>query len=156
MRFPPKLLNLSMDLKKNQGLFCNSSGTPDVLQEQTWAALVSLAAFETEMSFVLSDFQESIHARSEIAFSHLQRLIAADPEFREKWKTAFKDQREEACEQVGAVHLLHHGIWAFKVNAAQERTDLVFQEPIEKLMDEVRNVHGLVLTEWKRRHLRMK
>jgi hypothetical protein len=34
-----------------------------------------------------------------------------------------------ACEKLAGVHLLLHGIWAFKVHAAGERTDLVFPQP---------------------------
>lgn len=113
------------------------------------AAMVLLATFETEMSFILTDVQESIRARSERAFSHLQRSIVADREFREKWNAAF-DEGEVACEKLGAVHLLLHGIWAFKVDAAGARTDLVFQEPAGDLTDKQRYVDGFVLTEWKK------
>ena len=101
------------------------------------------------MSFILSDIQQSIRARSERAFSHLQRLIVVDQDFREKWKAAF-EVGEVACEKLGAVHLLQHGIWAFKVDAAGARTDLVFQEPAGNLTDEQRYVEGFVLTEWKK------
>jgi hypothetical protein len=109
-------------------LIRDTTGTPDSLQERVWAALVLLGAFETEMSFFLSDVQESIRTRSERAFSHLQRSIVADPGFREKWQTAY-NEGEVACEKLGAVHLLLHGIFAFKIDAAGARTDLVFQEP---------------------------
>jgi hypothetical protein len=108
-----------------------------------------LAAFETEMSFILSDVQESIRARSERAFSHLQRSIVVDASFREKWQEAFKNG-EVACEKLGAVHLLLHGIWAFKVDAAGARTDLVFQEPAGDLTKAQRYADGFVLTEWKK------
>ncbi len=54
-----------------------------------------------------------------------------------------------ACEKLGAVHLLLHGIWAFKVDAAGARTDLVFQEPAS-LEGVQRYAAGLVLTEWKK------
>jgi hypothetical protein len=47
------------------------------------------------------------------------------------------------------VHLLLHGIWAFKVNAKGERTDLVFEEPADDLGAENSYADGLVLTEWK-------
>jgi hypothetical protein len=49
-------------------------------------------------------------------------------------------------EGLGAVPLLWHGIWAFKVSA-KGITDLVFNEPFEDL--EQRGVEALVLTEWK-------
>ena len=60
------------------------------------------------------------------------------------------EEGEVACEKLGAVHLLLHGIWAFKVDAAGARTDLVFQEPAGDLTNEQRYVDGFVLTEWKR------
>jgi hypothetical protein len=100
----------------------------------------------------LSNAQESIRARSERAFAHLQRLIVVDSTFREKWKAAFEDG-EVACEKLGAVHLLLHGIWAFKVDAGGARTDLVFQEPAGSLANEQRYVDGFVLTEWKKTNL---
>jgi hypothetical protein len=111
--------------------------------------MVLLAAFEAEMSFLLSDVQEFIRTRSDRALSHLQRLIVVDSIFREKWQAAF-DQGEVACEKLGAVHLLQHGIWAFKVNTAGVRTDLVYQEPNLDLMSPQRYADGIVLTEWKK------
>jgi hypothetical protein len=130
-------------------LITDENGTPDSKQERVWAALVSLAAFETEMSFILSDVQESIHVRSERAFLHLQRSIVADADFRAKWVSAF-DNGEVACEKLGAVHLLLHGIWAFKVDAAGARTDIVYQEPINDPNNLQRYADGIVLTEWKK------
>jgi hypothetical protein len=126
----------------------DDNGTPDTRQEQVWAALVMLAGFETEMSFVLSDTQQHIRARSERAFAHLQRLIVVDQTTRAQWQAAFKEG-EVACEKLGAVHLLLHGIWAFKISATGERTDLVFQETVSDLTAEERYADGLVLTEWK-------
>jgi hypothetical protein len=130
------------------GLIRDASGTADSLDERVWAALVLLGGFESEVSFILSDQQEVIRARSERAFAHLQRSIVADPDFRGKWQTAFKDG-EVACESLGAVHLLSHGIFAFKVNAEGERTDLVFQDIAGNLAEEQRYADGIVLTEWK-------
>ena len=126
----------------------DDSGTPDTRQQRTWAVLVMLAGFESELSFVLSDAQQHIRGRSERAFAHLQRLLVVDHDFRRKWQGAFSDG-EVACERLGAVHLLQHGIWAFKVNAEGERTDLVFQEPVHDFTAEDRYADGLVLTEWK-------
>jgi hypothetical protein len=77
----------------------------------------------------------------------LQRLLVVDASARAAWQAALKDG-EIACEKLGAVHLLWHGIWAFKVNAAGERTDLIFQEPSSS-GEEERYADGLVLTEWK-------
>ena len=58
--------------------------------ERVWAALVLLGAFETEISFLLSDRQEVIRARSERAFAHLQRSIVADTAFPRKVAERFQ------------------------------------------------------------------
>lgn len=147
---PAALASIDQFVERNRDLICNTSGPPNALRERVWAALVMLAAFETEMSFILSDVQESIRARSERAFAHLQRSIVVDSAFRDKWQTAF-EEGEVACEKLGAVHLLLHGIWAFKVDAAGARTDLVFQEPAgDHLTNATRYADGFVLTEWKK------
>jgi hypothetical protein len=111
---------------------------------------VLLTAFEAEMSFLLSDVQEVIRARSERAFLHLQRLLAVDADVQDKWKAAFNKDRagEVSCEKLGAIHLLWHGIFAFKIDANKARTDLVFHEPIDPSIMQ-RGIEGLVLTEWK-------
>jgi hypothetical protein len=145
---PAALDSVNGFIDKAGPLISDTNGSPDSREERVWAALVMLAGFETEMSFVLSDTQEVIRSLSERAFVHLQRSIVADPEFRGKWATAFKDG-EVACEKLGAVHLLLHGIWAFKVDATGGRTDLVFQEPVKDVSDEERYADGIVLTEWK-------
>jgi hypothetical protein len=129
-------------------LLRDTTTTTDLRKEQVWSALVMLAAFETEMTFILSDVQAVIRARSERAFSHLQRLIVVDTAMCEQWKEAL-NHGEVACEKLGAVHLLWHGIWAFKINAAGERTDLVYQEPADGGPEDQPFADGLVLTEWK-------
>lgn len=147
---PPSALAAIDDFVGRNGTLINETPTShDLQQEQVWAALVLLTAFETEISFLLSDVQESIRARSERAFAHLQRSIVADRLFREKWQTAY-GEGEVACEKLGAVHLLLHGIWAFKVDTAGARTDLVFQEPASDLSNAQRYANGFVLTEWKK------
>jgi hypothetical protein len=130
------------------GLIRDTTGTADSVDERVWAALVLLAGLETEVSFLLSDSQEIIRAKSERAFAHLQRSIVADIGFREKWRSALSDG-EVPCEKLGGTHLLLHGIYAFKINAEGERTDLVFQDLRGDLSDEQRYADGLVLTEWK-------
>jgi hypothetical protein len=146
---PAAIATIDKFIENTSDLIRDTSGTPDAKQERVWAILVLLAAFETEMSFNLSDVQESIRARSERAFSHLQRSIVVDAAFRNKWQAAF-EKGEVECEKLGAVHLLLHGIWAFKVDATGARTDLVFQEPAGDLIDARRYVDGFVLTEWKK------
>lgn len=146
---PTALASIDNHVATIGGVISGTGGGPGAKQERVWAALVQLSAFETEMSFILSDAQETIRTRSERAFSHLQRLIVADPAFRDKWDRAF-EEGEVACEKLGAAHLLWHGIWAFKVDATGARTDLVFQEPAGALVDEQRYSDGIVLTEWKK------
>lgn len=129
-------------------LFTDNSGTPDAKRERLKARLTMLSALEGEITFLLSDTQEQIHRRSELAFTHLQRSIVADPHIKNKWNTAFNDG-ELACEKLGAIHLLQHGIWAFKVNAEGGRTDLILGEPLDQFDEVQRVADGLVLTEWK-------
>lgn len=135
-------------INKNK-LLGETKGTPELNDERVWDALVVLGAYETEMTFILSDSQEHIRARSERALAHLQRMLVADTEFREKWRKAFMNG-EVACEKLGAVHLLYHGIFAFKINGEGERTDLVFPELIGSLVEGQRYSDGMVLTEWKK------
>jgi hypothetical protein len=130
-------------------LLRTTDGTPDLRQETVWAGLVAFGAFETELSYLLSDTEQAIRSRSELAFAHLQRSIVVDETFRRKWQDAFADG-ETACEKLGAVHLLSHGIWAFKVHAEGERTDLVYQEPSGRFERDLTYADGLVLTEWKK------
>lgn len=150
---PPALAAIDGFVAAHGNLIARTAhGTADELQERTWAALVLLAAFETEISFLLSDVQASIRARAERAFSHLQRSLVVDASMRDKWLKAFTAGEVE-CEKLGAVHLLLHGIWAFKVDATGARTDLVFQEPVVDLAVAQRSSEGLVLTEWKKASL---
>jgi hypothetical protein len=136
-------------LAGTEGLIMDTGGQPDSREQRVGAALVMLSAFETEMSFLLADIQEMIRTRAGRAFEHLQRSIVADADMRKKWQSAFK-AGEPACEALGAVQLLAHGIWAFKVNATGERTDLVYRDvPLDTArLQEVAD--GLVLTEWKK------
>jgi hypothetical protein len=152
---PPRAVGAIDDFVATAGGLLNFGATgvgagPELRAQSVSSALVLLSDFETEMSFMLSDVQWPIRALAERAFTHLQRLIVVDPDVRRKWKTAFKDGGEVACEKLGAIHLLLHGIFAFKVDAAGGRTDLVFQTPAGDLSKEQRFVDGIVLTEWKK------
>lgn len=111
------------------------------------AVLVKLAAFEAETTFYFHDTREKLRSACELAFVHLQRLIVVDEDVRAKWRRAFSDG-ETKCEKLGAVHLLWHGIWAFKVDASGARTDLVFPNQIN-FENQTVDV-GFVLTEWKK------
>jgi hypothetical protein len=114
------------------------------------AGVTALAVFRAEFEYLIRDASVIARRQSERAFQHLQRSIVADPSVRAAWETAFTTKGEVECERLGAAHLLLHGIWAFKVNATGERTDLVFPER-SVVDDEVARVaDALVLTEWKR------
>jgi hypothetical protein len=108
-----------------------------------------LVSFRAEFEYHLSDTAAVAMRLSERAFVHLQRSIVVDSELRRKWIEAF-NKDEPACEKLGPVHPLLHGIWAFKVNTEGERTDLVFNEPIRESSSVERTAEALVLTEWKR------
>lgn len=109
--------------------------------------IVKVVAMESEVSFGLYSPTERLRSAAELAFIHLQRLIVADPEHRKKWQEAYA-AGELTCEGLGAVHLLWHGIWAFKTDAAGAKTDLIYQEPLQAT--NAASVAGLVLTEWKK------
>jgi len=123
--------------------------TQDMRQICIRTALVVLAALEAEVSYLLADHQAGIQSLAERAFEHLQRLIVVDEFVAARWRRAW-EAGEVECEKLGAVHLLSHGIWAFKVDAKGGRTDLVYQEPLRDLRQATRSAEGLVLTEWKK------
>ncbi len=116
----------------NRGLISNS--------------LVHLQAIESAVTFSLSVLEEQVLSTTERALQHLQRSLLVDELLRQRWLNAF-DKREEQIEALGAVHLLSHGIFAFKVNAAGARTDLVLPDSVPG--DVARYSTGIVLTEWK-------
>ena len=111
-------------------------------------ALTSLSAFRSEFSYLIADTQAVARRTTELAFVHLQRGIVADDEIRKKWLSAFK-HGEPRCEKLGALHLLWHGIWAFKVHAERGRTDLILNEPLLDTSIIENSASALVLTEWK-------
>jgi hypothetical protein len=110
-------------------------------------AAIQLNSLVSEVDFLLADREEPLRLATERALLHLQWLIAADPEAQKKWSTAFA-KGEVACEKLGAVHLLWHGICSFKAKGDGAATDLVLGEPISRGI--VLAAQGLVLTEWKK------
>ena len=68
--------------------------------------------------------------------------------FKRKKVIAF-DIGETKCEKLGALHLLLHGIWAFKAHGEKGRTDLILNEPLPDLTMIEKTSTALVLTEWK-------
>ncbi|WP_157907107.1 hypothetical protein [Sorangium cellulosum] len=115
------------------------------------AAVAVISGMEGEISQLLADADVQIRSLVGRAFLHLQRLIEVDADYRAKWLAAFRI-REETCEALGGLHLLWHGIWGFKANAAGERTDLILGTTMgtQAVSQVVESGSRLVLTEWKR------
>jgi hypothetical protein len=114
-----------------------------------WTGVVLLASARTQIEYHLGDRDAVVVRIVERAFLHLQRSIIACPEMAVKWQRAF-GQGETEGERLGSVHLLLHGIWAFKTSTTGERTDLVLGERLEITAEIERTADALVLTEWKR------
>ena len=110
--------------------------------------LTLLSIFRAEMDHLLTDSTFAMLKRIKLAFLHLQRLIIVDERASQQWIEAFA-QNEPRCEKLGAVHLLSHGIWAFKVDSTGERTDLVLQTPLRAYDEIISAADVLALTEWK-------
>lgn len=111
-------------------------------------ALTALRSLQSEIDYLLADTEVVARNLVDRSFLHLQRAIIADPTARKTWKSAFADGGT-ACERLGAVHLLLHGIWAFKAHGAGERTDLVLSQPLQLTPQIESAAEALVLTEWK-------
>ena len=124
-----------------------SSGIP-----LTIALVAGLLALESEVSFHIRDFDTSVRPLVERAFLHLQRSLVVDAELQKRWLSAFETKGETACEKLGGVHLLLHGIYAFKTSAKGERTDLVLGERLSIGATLRHSANALVLTEWKVAH----
>lgn len=113
-------------------------------------SLAPLASFRSQFEYLIRDTEVEGRNLTELAFEHLRRQLVVDDDTRKKWQRAFNNKREPACERLGAVHLLSHGIWAFKVVAPGGATDLVFGDPVEPHAQIMRRTaRALVLTEWK-------
>jgi hypothetical protein len=121
----------------------NTSGFSGVMAYTT-----VLASFRSEFDHLFADHDAVIRNTVALAFLHLQRSLVVDQELREKWEAAFA-QNEYACEKLGAIHLLSHGIYAFKTDAAGERTDLILGDRLVIDDSIIAGATGLVLTEWK-------
>jgi len=146
-QLPAIALDTLSDFTTRVGLrFGQTDGAkdPKLLQYCTAA----LASFRAQFDHHVSDFSAVARRLSERAFTHLQRSIVADPGIQKKWQRAF-EEGETTCEKLGSAHMLLHGIWAFKVDAAGERTDLVFGETIMDLSTAQAAAEAMVLTEWK-------
>jgi hypothetical protein len=128
--FPKQALeSLQRFLEQPEIKNLNFTPDPGQVRGHVQFALTSLAAFESEFSYIISDTQVVALRITERAFAHLQRSIVADEEVRNKWLKAFSNG-EPACERLGSLHLLFHGVWAFKADAEKGRTDLILNEPL--------------------------
>lgn len=144
--FPPSAAEcITRFLRTRTDVFTASNVLPDSAIQ---FRVTALAAFRTEFDHHIADSAVFARRLSDRAFVHLQRSIVVDDDERARWIAAFK-KGEPACEKIGSIRLLAHGIWAFKVDAVGERTDLVFQEPLSNAADVQRSADALVLTEWK-------
>lgn len=87
----------------------------------------------------------------ERAFLHLQRRLAVEASIKSQWESEFSGpgKTETDLEALGAVHLLGHGLYAFKANSSGQRTDLILGEGPD-LQGAERAGTPLVLTEWKK------
>jgi hypothetical protein len=136
-------------LERADGLVFKPEPSAPVQYNRGTAAndLIHLQAIESAVTFSLADTDNRVFSTTELALQHLQRSLVVEESLRSRWDVAF-ERGETYLEQLGAVHLLSHGIFAFKVNAAGARTDLVMpdKDPAEASM----YATGLVLTEWKK------
>jgi len=126
-------------------LVINKSATPTGLLD----IINAVCAARSRLDFVLSASEEPLKRLVERAFVHLQRAIIVDADVAKKWQSAFAAARaEESCERLGAIHLLSHGVWAFKAYSEKERTDLILGTPVD-VGEAERSAEAMVLTEWK-------
>lgn len=139
---------LSRFIERTEGKWGTGSGL------QRLQLSLELALVEGEISYLLNSDATVVQRRVDLALIHLRRSIVADSSVRDKWKEAFKPEKnkkpEEHCEKLGGLHFLSHGIWAFKLNAEKERTDLILGTRISDILDEIESVSTpLIITEWK-------
>jgi hypothetical protein len=108
--------------------------------------LVVLMALRAPLDEFLRETEEPRRRLVDLAFLHLNRTLVVDGDVRKRWQAAL--DQETRCEQLGALHLLSHRIFAFKADAGSGRTDLILGEPVE-ITDAVTSAAAMVLTEWK-------
>lgn len=108
--------------------------------------LLFLAALRAPVDEAYLSTDEQRRSLVERAFLHLNRTLSIDEAARSRWIDAFA--YETRCEKLGALHLLSHGVYAFKADAGTGRTDLILGTSLQ-IGDDVRSASLLVLTEWK-------
>lgn len=142
---PPEAASALADYLANPPIWSAQGGFDPV----TVQGLAPLFMFRNRFEYLIRDSEIEAKNLTELAFEHLNRLIVASAETKNMWAAAFK-KGEIACERLGAVHLLSHGIWAFKVQARGGATDLVYNEPLFRDVSPLSKVsRAIVLTEWK-------
>ncbi|MBM4779657.1 MAG: hypothetical protein GQE15_18285 [Archangiaceae bacterium] len=116
------------------------------------ARIVILSSFAGQFDAQLSDPERDWVAAVERSFLHLQRSFRVDRVLQARWVEAFDAGDEPQLESLGAVHLLQHGLFAFKAHAEGARTDLVVGEQVSRRTEDARkrSAAPLVLTEWKK------
>lgn len=128
---------------------CRGALSPTISGEMfTFQACAKLIVAKSIVNAAIADTQAIICRRMSRALVHLQAVLRTDGAVRNTWQEAWK-RTEPALEELGAAHLLHHGIWCFKANAEGQRTDLI-ASPEGIGVDEFAD--GVVLTEWKVAH----
>jgi hypothetical protein len=109
-----------------------------------------LLEFQAKLDHLIGDFELFARRTIERSFLHLNRILIVDMNVRDRCRKEFESKGEIGVEKFGAIHLLSHGIWAFKIDAVGERTDLILGEPLKNIQDDVhRTAQVLALTEWK-------
>lgn len=139
---PPSLRQTITEVERRLGPLINVTQGKRVLAHR-WVVLMALRA---PLDTSLAGSEEPRRRLVDRAFLHLNRTLTVDATARATWLAAFA--QEPRCEQLGALHLLSHGVFAFKADATSGRTDLILGEPL-MLTDEVRAADAVVLTEWK-------
>ena len=114
-------------------------------KHSVWCRWLGLSALRIPLDNHLRTTEEPRRRLVERAFLHLNRTLSVDQPTRDAWREAF--EYEPDCEKLGALHLLGHGIYAFKAEAGTGRTDLILNDALVE--DDVKNVEAMALTEWK-------
>lgn len=109
--------------------------------------IILLKILSNNISKLIPKIQFEIFHTVERMMIHLKWMIHVDSDYKQKWKNAF-DMGETKCEQIGAIHFMLHGIFAYKVHAEKARTDLVYGET--NFSSQIKSSKGVVITEWKK------
>jgi hypothetical protein len=101
--------------------------------EQINENLVSIGAlitFRTSFDYLIQDTEIEARSRTELAFEHIRRILLIDNDVRQKWRDRYIENRETGCEKLGALHLLSHGILAFKISGQGALQTLPLTSPL--------------------------